>query len=272
MLEVAKSQQFSFGSWKLSRQKEAADTGSWDANDLSGMARTGDLGFLGIRVGAFPETSHPTPEPRTRSSAQPSQPLRFRDPRSRPRPLGDLFVTGGAGRGHCAAPADPNRRKASPGPQAALKSGCVHKSQKFSFTSECAPRFAPEAFPCRNPGLLRRPPGRRDSPGRPPPARGPRAAGRDPGSPAAPFAAGARDCLKPSCRVQRKAVNVLALRGPKAFLCQRINPRKGKPRTASRGPWAGTLSLGGRCSACRGWGGPRAGGVLVQSAGRAAKV
>lgn len=79
----------------------------------------------------------------------------------------------------------------APAPRSALKSSCCHRSQKFSFTSGCTHRFAPGRFLA---GIRASPAGHRDAKPaqaarlQPGPGRGPRAAGRDPRSSAAPFA------------------------------------------------------------------------------------
>lgn len=104
----------------------------------------------------------------------------------------------------------------------ALKSSCCHRSQKFSFTSGCARRFAPGAFLGWNPGIASGPPGRRKAgPGRPPPARARSgAAGGGAGSKLIGRALHSRSKRwQLLCSVRRQGVNVLASRAPKTFLC-----------------------------------------------------
>lgn len=102
----------------------------------------------------------------------------------------------------------------APAPRSALKSSCRHRSQKFSFTSGCARRFARGAFLGWNPGIASGPPGRKAGPGRPPPARARSGAA---GGEDAPFAVEQETATFVLCATP--GVSVLSSRTPKTFLC-----------------------------------------------------
>ena len=92
------------------RRGGGADSGSWDANDLSADGEGERPGIRGIS--RDPPTPEPAPAPLPRLTG-----LAPRVPRP-PQLRGDSLAKGGAGRGPCEVLADSNRGNTGSGPQA----------------------------------------------------------------------------------------------------------------------------------------------------------
>lgn len=95
------------------RRGGGADSGSWDANDLSadGEGERPDSGCFPRPPHSGARTCAPAPPRRANPSGSET-------PGSSPQLRGDLLAKGGAGRGPCEVLADSNRGNTGSGPQA----------------------------------------------------------------------------------------------------------------------------------------------------------